>query len=172
MDGILFETERLYFRALQKEDLDEIMEIWGDEEVMAWSGGAGTIEQEERSLSFYRTMQKERGFSLYLVFLKETEEAVGVCGFNPPVESFDAELLYHFKKRHWGKGYATESVLGVTQYAKDVLHFRSIISSADPKNKASQKVLEKAGYRYIGMKWYEDLSQEEPTYVWESDKTA
>lgn len=117
-------------------------------------------------------MQKERGFSPYLVFLKETEEAVGICGFNPPVESFDAELLYHFKKRHWGKGYATESVLGVTQYAKDILHLRSIISSADPKNKASQKVLEKAGYRYIGVKWYEDLSQEEPTYVWESDKTA
>lgn len=106
------------------------------------------------------------------MFLKETEEAVGVCGFNPPVESFDAELLHHFKKRHWGKGYATESVLGVAKYAKDVLHLGSIISSADPKNKASQKVLEKAGYRYIGMKWYEDLSQEEPTYVWESDKTA
>ena len=98
MDGILFETERLYFRALQKEDLDEIMEIWGDEEVMAWSGGAGTIEQEERSLSFYRTMQKERGFSPYLVFLKETEEAVGICGFNPPVESFDAELLTTSRK--------------------------------------------------------------------------
>lgn len=64
MDGIPFETERLYFRALQKEDLDEIMEIWGDEEVMAWSGGAGTREQEERSLSFYRTIQKERGFSV------------------------------------------------------------------------------------------------------------
>lgn len=56
MDGMLFETERLYFRALQKEDLDEIMEIWGDEEVMAWSGGAGTREQEERPHSFYRTM--------------------------------------------------------------------------------------------------------------------
>ena len=172
MEGMLFETERLYFRALQKEDLEEIMEIWGDEEVMAGSGGAGSREQEERSLSFYRSMQKERGFSPYLVILKETDEAVGICGFNPPVESFDAELLYHFKKRHWGKGYATESVLGVTQYAKDVLHLRSLISSADPKNKASQRVLEKAGYRYIGVKWYEDLSQEEPTYVWESDKTA
>lgn len=44
MEGMLFETERLYFRALQKEDLEEIMEIWGDEEVMAWSGGAGSRE--------------------------------------------------------------------------------------------------------------------------------
>lgn len=103
MDGILFETERLYFRALQKEDLDEIMEIWGDEEVMAWSGGAGTREQEERSLTFYRTMQKERGFSPYVVFLKETEEAVGFCGFNPPVESFLMRSFFITSRKDTGE---------------------------------------------------------------------
>lgn len=166
MERKVFETERLWARLLTEGDLEGILEIWGDAEVMSLSGGGGTREQTARSLQFYMTMQEERGFSPYLLILTETGETVGICGFNPPVENYDAELLYHFKKKHWGQGYATESVKGILKYAGEVLKLNSITASADPMNTASLKVLEKSGFSYLGLKWYEDNKQMEPCYEW------
>lgn len=99
----VMETERLILRLLEPVDLDEMMLIWGDQEVMKYCGVAGTREQEMKSLQFYINMQNSKGFSPYVVMLKDGGEVVGVCGFNPPDNECDAELMYHFKKTHWGK---------------------------------------------------------------------
>lgn len=71
------ETERLILRTLEVSDLDELMDIWGSEEVMKYCGGAGTREHELRSLQYYINMQKERGFSPYLVLHKDTLDILG-----------------------------------------------------------------------------------------------
>ncbi|WP_246066931.1 GNAT family N-acetyltransferase [Cytobacillus solani] len=39
-----------------------------------------------------------------------------------------------------------------------------IYASADPKNTGSLKILEKIGFKYKGMKWFEDTNQEEAYY--------
>lgn len=50
---ILAETDRLILRTLREDDIDRLMSIWGNEEVMQYSGGAGTKEMEIKSLRFY-----------------------------------------------------------------------------------------------------------------------
>ena len=74
---IIIETEKLLLRTLEPSDLDALMDIWGNDEVMKYCGGAGTREQELRSLQYYINMQKERGFSPYLVLHKDTLEILG-----------------------------------------------------------------------------------------------
>lgn len=162
---VILETDRLRLRTLELTDIDAVMGFWGDPEVMRYCGGPGSREQELRSIRFYRQMHQERGFSPYLIELKETGDPVGVCGFNPPSDGHDAELMYHLAKSHWGKGYATEAAEACLEYAKETLGFRSVIASADPRNAASQKILTNIGFESIGMKWYEDTGQEEPCYV-------
>ncbi|MBV1756569.1 MAG: GNAT family N-acetyltransferase [Dethiosulfatibacter sp.] len=158
------ETERLILRTLELDDLDSVMSFWGDIEVMKYCGGAGTREREFKALQYYMNMQEERGFSPYLAMLKETGEIIGVCGFNPPTNGYDTELMYHLAKKYWGKGYATEAAIACIDYAKNHLKIKKIGASIDPENKSSQKVLEKLGFNYVGMKWCEDTNQDEPYF--------
>jgi ribosomal-protein-alanine N-acetyltransferase len=93
-----------------------------------------------------------------------------VCGFNPPHEKYDAELMYHFAKPHWGKGYAKEAARGCLAYAKEKLGLRRIGAFVDPKNTASKRILEKNGFRFIGTKWFEDTKQDELCYELELER--
>eukprot|EP00250_Pteridium_aquilinum_P005253 c15377_g1_i1 orf=112-624(+) len=57
-----------------------------------------------------------------------------------------AELGYVLRKKHWGKGFTTEAVkLALVQGFKE-LDIERIEAFVFPDNKASQKVLQKAGF--------------------------
>lgn len=161
---VILETERLVLRTLELNDIDSVMKFWGDIEVMKFCGGAGTREREFKSLKYYVNMQKEKGFSPYLAILKESNEVIGVCGFNPPNHVYDAELMYHLAKKYWGKGYATEAAKGCIEYAKKYLNIKKVGASIDPENNVSQNVLKKLGFIYVGMKWCEETNQDEPYF--------
>ncbi len=161
---IILETERLILRTLELEDIESVMNFWGDVEVMKYCGGAGTKERELKALKYYINMQNEKGFSPYLIIRKESSEILGVCGFNPPTNGYDTELMYHFAKKYWGQGYATEAAKACIEYAKKHLKIKRIGASIAPENIVSQKVLEKLGFDYIGVKWCEDTNQNEPYF--------
>lgn len=161
----LFETERLGLCLLEPSDLEDIMTFWGDEEVMGYCGGPGTRERELRAVGYYAELQQRRGLSVYGVFEKNDKHMIGACGFNPGETEEEAELIYHFAKVYWGKGYATEAAKACISYAREVQSIERIAASTDPRNVVSRKVLEKLGFQYEGMKWHEDLQQDEPTYV-------
>lgn len=158
------ETERLRIRLLKRDDLDKLLEIWGDAETMKYCGGPGTREQEARSLDYYIKQQEERGFSPYGVELKATGELIGVCGFNPPSGESDAELIYHFNKIHWGRGYAKEAVGKTLDYAMDSLKIRIVDAMVDVENKASEEILKRNGFLHLGKKWCDSTRKEEEFY--------
>ncbi|GAA0176775.1 GNAT family N-acetyltransferase [Clostridium sediminicola] len=157
-------TKRLKLRPLETEDIDSVMNFWGNEEVMKYSGGAGNKESEERSIAFYINLQKEKGFSPFIVSLKENNQIIGACGFNPTDKDSEIELIYHFSKEYWGQGYATEAAEELIAYAIENLKKEKIIASTSPQNNPSMKVLKKLGFSYVGMKWFEDTKQEEPCF--------
>lgn len=161
---IVAQTDRLLLRTLAEEDLDAVLDFWGDEEVMKYCGGAGSREREERALKFYINLQNERGYSPYAVILKENAELIGVCGFNPPYDHEYMELMYHFAKKYWGKGFATEAGIACVNYAREYLNAEKIVAYIDPNNQASEKVLTKLGFIYQGMKWHGGSKSNEPYF--------
>ncbi len=161
---VKFETDRLILRTLKSTDVDAVMKFWGDAEVMKYCGGAGTRERELKAIEFYITLQNQKGFSPYIVTLKENNEVIGACGFNPTKNDNEIELIYHFAKKYWGKGYATEASRACVNYACSNLKINKIIASIDPKNKNSRKILEKIGFEYKHMRWFKDTKQEEPYF--------
>ncbi|WP_260471823.1 GNAT family N-acetyltransferase [Bacillus sp. HMF5848] len=163
---IIAETMRLLLRTLEVEDIDALMNFWGDEEVMKYCGGAGTREREERALAFYINLQNEREYSPYAVILKENGNFIGVCGFNPPYDHEYMELMYHFAKDYWGKGYATEAAKACLQYAIEHLRSDKIVAFIDPNNQGSENVLRKLGFTYKGLKWHGGSKKEEPYFEW------
>ena len=75
-------------------------------------------------------------------------EAIGGVGFERrnDLERFSAELGYWLSEAHWGKGYATEAVQALADYAFSRFDFVRLQAHVLEANPASSRVLEKAGF--------------------------
>ncbi|MFO1445684.1 GNAT family N-acetyltransferase [Bacillus sp. Bva_UNVM-123] len=161
---IIYETNRLYLSVFDVNHLDSLKELWGSGEVMALCNGTTPHDVIPQVINGYRKCYQLNGLSVYAVIEKETNEFIGAAGFNITSTLDNIELIYHFNKRSWGKGFATEAASACLEMAKKHGKVKMITASADPQNAGSLKILEKIGFAYKGTKWFEDTKQEEPYY--------
>lgn len=161
---VVFEGERICLCVFNDSHLDAVKEFWGDNEVMALCDGASPHDVLLNVMNGYRKCHEANGLSVYAVKDKETNEIIGAAGFNITNTLQTIELIYHFRKKSWGKGFATEAAKACIDLAKENGKVQVITASADLQNKGSLKVLEKIGFIYKGMKWFDDTEQEEPYY--------
>ena len=146
---IILETERLILRTWLLNDLKDFFEIYGDKEVWRYVDPGGEFKNENvarRALQRGTAYQQEHGFCHWAVVEKSRGRAIGACGFNLFGYGPQLELVYHFARAYWGRGFATEAAGACLRYAFEHLHAPSVIASTDPRNIASQRVLEKIGF--------------------------
>lgn len=146
------DTERLYLREMTAEDAENAYYLNLDPEVVKYTGDVAfeSIEAAREFLKKY-THYKEYGFGRWAVIDKSNDEYLGWCGikYSPDLDEFD--IGYRFAKKHWGKGYATESAKACLEYAFNTLNIKVLVGRAMTENIDSIKVLEK-----LGMKFFED----------------
>lgn len=161
---IIYETERLYLCVFDQSHVEAAKRFWGDKEVMSLCDGPSAHELLSKVIEGYRKLHEDRGLSVYAVKEKESNEVIGAVGFNPTDSMEVKELIYHFSKTAWGKGFATEAANACLVLAKNKGSIKTITASADPLNIGSLKILEKIGFAFMGVKWFEDTKQDEPYY--------
>ena len=78
--------------------------------------------------------------------------AVGAIGYVPghDVERFSAEIGYWLGEAFWGRGIVTEALVLTTEHAFRKLNMLRLFALPFAENRASVRVLEKAGYVYEG----------------------
>ncbi|WP_404448637.1 GNAT family N-acetyltransferase [Sutcliffiella horikoshii] len=160
----VYETERLYLRVLEVADVKPLQRIWGNQEVMGLCAGATAHEKLPKIVEYYEKCHDEKGLSVYAVVEKTSGNVIGTAGFNVEDTLEKVELIYHFANDTWGKGYASEAALACVEVAKAKKTVSRLFASADPANKGSLRILEKIGFEFKGLKWFEDTNQEEPYY--------
>jgi RimJ/RimL family protein N-acetyltransferase len=145
-------TARTMMRPVTKADA-EVWHSWrSDAEVMRYTPFgpdpdlAATIEKIERAIAY----DEQHGFSKWLVLDRATGEAIGDAGLLPMPGSEDFELGYRLRRDQWGKGLATEIALGWIEFARDRTQLSHLVAFARHDHAASQRVLEKAGFRRAG----------------------
>jgi RimJ/RimL family protein N-acetyltransferase len=79
--------------------------------------------------------------------------AAGSIGLMPgsDIERYSAEIGYWLGRPFWGRGITTEAVRAVTLYAFAHLRMHRVFAVPFAHNKASRRVLEKAGYTLEGV---------------------
>jgi [ribosomal protein S5]-alanine N-acetyltransferase len=142
-------TERLYLREFNLNDAQLLVGLNSDPQVTRYTGdGPVNLSEAKQILDDVILPQYINKMGRWAVHLKSDNEFIGWCGIKY-IQSLDEyDLGYRFFKKHWGKGYATESALAVMQYGKNVLKLKEIVGRASVDNHNSIKVLEKAGLTF------------------------
>jgi RimJ/RimL family protein N-acetyltransferase len=158
-------SQRLGFSLWAPGDFPLATALWGDAKVARLIGGPLTAEQVEAKLHQEIGWQAIHKIQYWPVFLLATDEHVGCAGLRPyhsagPVH----ELGFHLRLPFWGKGLAEEAARAVIAYAFNTVGVASLFAGHHPENAASQRILQKLGFRYTHDEIYPPTGQLHPCY--------
>lgn len=146
----MLETERLVFRRLTWNDLDEMVAMRSDPEVARYIGGekARTREFNETWLQFYLDCYDKFGYGTMATVYKPNNKLIGWCGLQPLEDTGETEVGYGFVKEYWGRGLGEEAARAWLDYGFSVAGLERIVAVAVPENKGSRRIMEKCGMKY------------------------
>ena len=90
---------------------------------------------------------------------------VGEGGFKGPPREGVVEIAYGTRPEHRGKGYATGTAAALVEYAFEFGEVRLVLAHTLPDSTASQRVLAKCGFDYVG-----EVIDPEDGLVWRFEK--
>ncbi|CAM3866807.1 GNAT family N-acetyltransferase [Mesobacillus zeae] len=161
-----FTTERLVIRAAKAGD-GKIVHgaiLASINELKPWMPFAQKEQTEEdveiNIREAYINFLKREDLRL-LVFLKETGELVASSGLHRidwDVRKF--EIGYWIDTRHSGKGYITEAVEGITEFARNELGARRVEIRCDSLNVKSRAIPERLGFSLEGILKQDSLAED------------
>ena len=149
----LFETERMRMRRFEADDARCLYENHLDGEVRRWIPNESYADMEEarQAIGFYAECVNRNELPFVLaVTLRDTGELIGDAGINPVAgKPGEVEVGFVIYRAYRGKGCATELLRGMTNYALANLHPSALFGRVMRGNDASERVLQKNGYRFI-----------------------
>lgn len=147
---MVFQTPRLFLRQLTPEDARHFYELNLDPDVIRYTGNL-PFESVEHAREFLENYDhyEHFGYGRWATLLRDTGEWIGWCGLKFEEEFGATDVGYRFFKKHWGKGYATESARASLKYGFEKLGLKRIEGRAAIANPASIRVLQKIGMQYV-----------------------
>ena len=139
------ETERLIIRDFKLSDIDDLYEIFSDDEVMEY---IEPVYDRNKTLNFLKEFCIEHKGAFACVN-KENEKVIGYIIFNE-YEDKVYELGWIFNKEYWGKGYAYESCDVVIKYAFSEMKIHKIFAETIDNIK-SVNLMKKLGMQLEGV---------------------
>ncbi len=149
------ETKRLILRDFAPGEWKFMHEYASDPEVVRYVPfGPNTVSQTKayakKVLATHRP--KTRKDFPTAIFLKGENRIIGACRLNCLNSTqMDAGLGYVLNRRYWGYGYATEAAMALIHFGFSKLKLHRIWATCDTRNRASARVLEKAGMKREGL---------------------
>jgi ribosomal-protein-alanine N-acetyltransferase len=145
----ILESERLRFRKLTDADAPEILELRGNPETMKFIPRP-LVTDIEGALAHIKMINDKIDENIdinWAVTEKGSDKCIGIMGFyRTQPEHFRTELGYMITSEYWGKGYVTEAVKTLLDFAFSTLNFHSIMAVIDSRHTASERVLQKVGF--------------------------
>jgi [ribosomal protein S5]-alanine N-acetyltransferase len=134
----------------ENKDSAPLFRILRDPESMQFTYVAPSLEACSTRLVAWEAQRPKHGFAPWVVRLTCTSEIIGWggLGVDPEDSEWGPELVYAFAPSAWGKGLATELVAYTLIHAFTERGLSRLEAFVHPDNKASIKVLQRAGFRF------------------------
>lgn len=143
----MIETERLILRRMNENDAGALLDIFSDPVAMRYFGVTFDRPRMAEWVRGNLEHEKQHGFSLLTVILKDSGEIIGDCGLE--TDMIEGRTIvgigFDFRRAYWGNGYATEAASAILKYAFIQFKFDSVAAWIDPANVPSSRVAERIG---------------------------
>ena len=149
----LLESPRLHLRDIQDDDIPCLRAIAMRDEVARFQPwGPDTPDQVDAYFAMARraaSAQPRSDFILAAV-LAASDQVIGYGSLSILEPPSAAELGYFLDPAFWGQGFGTEIAETLVRLAFERLELDEVRATTDPRNLASQRMLDKLGMRRAG----------------------
>lgn len=145
----VLETERLTLREISLDDAPEKFELRSNPAVMQYIPRPIAVNMDDaiQNIQNIQEVLKSKLGINWVIQEKGQNKLIGVAGlYRIQADNYRCELGYMLSPNFHNKGYVTEVIPRILSYAFDTLHFHSIEAIIDPRNTASERVLQKNGF--------------------------
>jgi RimJ/RimL family protein N-acetyltransferase len=140
---------RTRLRAPRADDVDRLFALFSDPETMRyWPRAPMRLRDEALGYIDECVEHFARGDRIdWVVTTHRGEDAIGTCTlYDIDLRLRRAELGYALLPAHRGRGLATDAATQAIAWAMRTLQLQRIDATADPRNEASRRVLERLGF--------------------------
>ncbi len=150
---IRLETERLILRRFEKSDAKEIFEGFVNQKEFLYYTNKKPVSLAEEIASLENIEEKYQNNNYYnwLITLKSTKQVIGAVNFNVNLKNDSVMFNYAIDNRFTKKGYMTEALMCVKNFAFSEMKVNRFEGGCVVKNFASKRVMEKCGLKQEGV---------------------
>lgn len=147
------ETRRFILRKFDMDDADDVYNNWTSHQESAkynaWKVHDSVNETKEYLDMWIKSYEKTDNYHWAIVD-KKTKEVIGsISASNIKNKNKYCEIGYTVATKCWNQGIATEVLIEVLRFLTEEIGFVRIHALHDVRNKASGRVMEKAGMKYL-----------------------
>ncbi|OAT35013.1 GNAT family N-acetyltransferase [Proteus myxofaciens] len=145
------DTLRLTLREWRESDKASFFsEITSSPDVMKYFPSVLTQDESNKLVdAICERFKQYKGWGLWAVELKSTQEFIGFVGLNRPNDTLPfspcVEIGWRIAKKFWRQGYAYEAACEVLIFAFEHLHLDEVVAFTAVLNTPSQGVMQKLG---------------------------
>lgn len=142
---VIFETDNIMFTKVSIELLDEYLELVNDKSIQRSTLTKEKEYSKEKELNWIQNVLDNNEL-VFSMLDKNTNEFIGNISLDV-INDESAEIALSIKSIMQNKGYGKEAIKGLINYAKEVLHYKSLIAVIFSNNERSLHCFQKLGFR-------------------------
>ncbi|MHB8133931.1 MAG: GNAT family N-acetyltransferase [Anaerolineaceae bacterium] len=147
------ETDRLLLKCIDQSDREFIFEEFQNDFINKYlfdMEPMTEIKEADDLIDFY-TMQEPRNQHRWVLINKLENNKMGTCGFHLwDREKNQVEIGFELMQQYNGKGYMTEAVEAIIEFARIKMKVNKIIAIVFVDNAKCKRLLEKLGFINVG----------------------
>lgn len=144
----VLETERLILRAPHLGDAKAVAALANDKSIAENTRRIPHPYRRGDAEEFIASVNMPDGEIAFLIALHD-ETVIGACGI--AMQDNAPDVGYWLGVKYWNKGYATEAVRAIVDFAFTERGHDTLHAGARVTNPASRRILEKCGFQWMGV---------------------
>jgi ribosomal-protein-alanine N-acetyltransferase len=140
----MLKTQRLTIRKFEPKDIDPLSDLFSSFNTMKFIGPRRVMTYDETENWLEDQLKRQQSeVTRRAVSLTESDELIGVCGFQYIDGKWD--FGYYFRESFWGNGYATEACICLLSHVSEMIEnvdFQIFIAAG---NTRSKNMIERCG---------------------------
>ncbi len=142
-------TKRLTIRELTRKDIPSVYAMYKDPAIQkSISNLDSCLETEmDKQAAYIQNAYAFYNYGIWGVYCNGSGDLIGKCGIENQIIDGTEEIMlsYLIDRKHWGKGYASESCKAVLSLAKKELHIQRVVAAVQKENERSAKTAASLG---------------------------